>query len=38
MTYTQKHTYKIIKAIDGIGYLVVDETNQSWGYHETPRY
>ena len=35
MTYTQKHTYKIIKANDGIGYLVVDEQNIAWGYHES---
>lgn len=30
-----KHTFSIKKANDGIGYLVVDETGQPWGYHET---
>lgn len=35
MTFTSKHLYKIVKANDGIGYLVIDETNQPWGYHES---
>jgi hypothetical protein len=35
MTNTQKHSYKIVKANDNVGYLVVDESNNPWGYHET---
>jgi hypothetical protein len=35
MSYTQKHTYTIVKANDGIGYLVIDQSKQPWGYHET---
>ena len=35
MTFTQQHTYKIVPAGDGIGYLVLDETGSPWGYHES---
>ena len=35
MSYTSKYSFKIIKANDGIGYLVVDEQNTAWGYHES---
>ena len=35
MIYTQRHTYHIERANDGIGYLVVDETGAPWGYHDS---
>jgi hypothetical protein len=33
--FTQLHTYKIVPADDGIGYLVQDETGSPWGYHQS---
>jgi hypothetical protein len=35
MTFTQRHSYNIVPANDGIGYLVLDETGSPWGHHET---
>jgi hypothetical protein len=35
MLFTQKHTYTIVSANNGIGYLVVDETGSPWGYFES---
>ena len=35
MLFTQKHTYNIVPANDGIGYRVLDETGSPWGYHDT---
>ena len=35
MAHTTDYTFKIIKANDGIGYLVIDQFDKAWGYHDS---